>query len=48
MNRQFQTETLPKKGMPAIDWVSKPIWAANINAALIEAKRHIDASLVAS
>ena len=37
-----------KKGLPPIDWESKPIWSPNIMGALILAKRHIDSTLAGS
>ena len=34
-----------KPGMAAIDWETKPIWAANIMGALTLAKQHINKAL---
>ena len=37
-----------KRGLPIIDWESKPIWSPNIMGALTLAKRHIDSTLAGS
>jgi hypothetical protein len=37
-----------KRGLPIIDWESRPIWSPNIMGALTLAKRHIDSTLAGS